>query len=66
METHEFDIAIGADGKVSVLVRGTRGPACEKYAELFREILPGKMTLERTADYYVPPAEVDLDLRQNL
>ncbi|MDR1533865.1 MAG: DUF2997 domain-containing protein [Planctomycetota bacterium] len=66
MEAHEFDIAIGADGKVSVQVRGTRGPVCEKYAGLFREILPGEMTLERTADYYAPPGEVDLDLRQGL
>ncbi|MDR1521031.1 MAG: DUF2997 domain-containing protein [Planctomycetota bacterium] len=64
METHEFDIAINPDGTVRVLVQGTKGPVCEKYAELFQNILAGETVVERTAEYYAPPTGVEINLEQ--
>lgn len=64
METHEFDIVIGTDGTVRIHVQGTRGPVCEKYAEMFREILQGETTVEKTQDYYAPPTGVEINLEQ--
>ncbi|MDR1043696.1 MAG: DUF2997 domain-containing protein [Candidatus Adiutrix sp.] len=64
METHEFDIAVNPDGTVRILVHGAKGPGCEQYVSVFQEIIQGKTTVERTSDYYAPPAEVEAKIDQ--
>lgn len=59
MKTHEFDIAISPDGTVRIEVKGTKGPECEQYISVFEEIIQNDMTVERTADYYAQPTEVE-------
>lgn len=58
MQAHEFDIAINPDGTVRILVQGAKGPGCEKYVSVFQEIIQGRTTVDRTSEYYEPPAEV--------
>jgi hypothetical protein len=58
METHEFDISINPDGTVRILVHGTKGPVCEQYVSVFKEIIQGETTVERTSEYYALPDEV--------
>lgn len=64
METHEFDIAINPDGTVRIEVQGTKGPVCEKYVEIFQEIIQGETRVERTSDYYAPPTGVETKIDQ--
>lgn len=63
METHELEIEVRPDGTVRLHVRGAKGPACEEYAELFRQILAGESAVERTQEYYEAPSGVRVDLR---
>ncbi|MHC4201106.1 MAG: DUF2997 domain-containing protein [Planctomycetota bacterium] len=62
METHEFDIAIGPDGKVQVHVKGVKGAACEEYVKLFERILNSQGEATHTNEYYEPPTGVAIDL----
>lgn len=62
METHELDIEIAPDGTVRVHVRGAKGPACEKYAVFFQDVLNSRGEVERTGEYYETPTGVDVDL----
>jgi len=60
VETHEFDISIGKDGKVRVHVKGVKGAACEEYVKLFERILNAEGTVEHTSEYYEPPTGVEI------
>lgn len=64
MEMHEFDIVLNPNGTVSIHVEGTKGPACEKYVEMFQEILQSELEVERTSEYYAPPTDVNINIEQ--
>ena len=62
MEKHEFDISVNTDGTVRIHVMGAKGPVCERYVDLFQNILRGEVEVERTAEYYEPPSGVEINL----
>lgn len=66
MEKHEFDITVNKDGTVRIEVSGAKGPACEKYVDLFQRILQGEVEVERTSEYYEPPSGVEIRLENYL
>ena len=57
MAVEELDITISQDGKVSITVKGLKGPECEKYVAVFQKILQGETTVEHTSEYYEQPVE---------
>jgi hypothetical protein len=64
MEQHEFDIAIGPDGKVTIEVKGVKGQGCLGYAKFFEEVLGKIVATERTAEFYAPPTGVAIHIQQ--
>ena len=64
MEQHEFDIAIGPDGKVRIEVKGVKGQACQDYTKVFEEILGKAESVEHTAEFYAPPTGVAIRVEQ--
>jgi len=64
MEQHEFDIAIGPDGKVRIEVKGVKGQGCLDYAKVFEEILGKIIAVQHTAEFYAPPTGVGIRVEQ--
>lgn len=62
MERPEFDIRIDKRGRVSVEVRGARGPRCMALADLIRDIVGREESREKTAEFYAPDGRVRIDL----
>ncbi len=58
MAQEEFEIEIGADGKVTVRTKGIKGPVCLEYAELFAQIIGREESRQLTTEYYEAPGEV--------
>jgi|GEM_PF-6317132 len=54
-ERHELEIIIDTQGRVTVEVKGAKGPACLNYVELFEETLGRVKNKHLTAEYYEPP-----------
>lgn len=63
MERPEFDIVIGKNGKVTVEVKGVKGPRCLDYADLIREIIGHEDQRKLTGEYYGQDSEVRIDAR---
>jgi hypothetical protein len=61
MKGPEFDIVISPAGKVTVTVKGVKGPQCLQYADLIREIVGREEERRYTADYYAPAEQVRID-----
>ena len=58
MENHEFDITIGTDGKVKVIVKGSQGQRCLELADLVRDIVGSEDSRELTSEYHGPDGQV--------
>ena len=63
MDRPEFDITISRTGKVTVEVKGVKGPRCLRYADLIKEIVGREEERRFTADFYAPDAQVRIDTR---
>jgi len=61
MSKPEFEIVISKTGKVTVEVKGVKGPQCIEYAELIKKIVGHEEERHLTADYYAPEGEVRID-----
>ena len=57
----EFEIVITKTGKVTVEIKGVKGPRCLEYAEVIKEIVGHEEERRLTADYYAPDVEVRID-----
>ena len=58
MPEREFDITIGPDGTVELLVKGYKGKGCLEAMKLFEEIV-GEAKLQReTSEFYEPEEHV--------
>jgi len=63
MNKPEFEIVISKTGKVTVEVKGVKGPRCLEYAEVIKEIVGREEERHLTADYYAPDSEVRIDVQ---
>ena len=61
MDTHEFDITIGKDGRVRAEVKGSRGKRCLELADLLKQIVGREESRELTSEYYGPDTKVRTD-----
>jgi hypothetical protein len=61
MERPELDITISRTGKVTVEVKGAKGPRCLKYADLIQEIIGREDSRRLTEEYYQPGGQVRID-----
>ncbi len=62
MNKPEFEIVISKTGKVTVEVKGVKGPRCLEYAEVIKEIVGREDERRLTADNYAPDVEVRIDV----
>lgn len=61
MEHPELEITIDKKGKVTLTVRGAKGPRCLAFADLVKEIIGHEEQRKLTAEYYAPDAKVRID-----
>jgi hypothetical protein len=61
MSGPEFDIVIGPTGRVTVTVKGAKGPRCLQYADLIKQIVGREEQRQYTAEYYAPEEQVRID-----
>lgn len=59
----ELDIKIAPDGTLEVHVKGVKGKACLKTAELFKKLIGPQKSQKLTGEYYEPDAHVSGDIR---
>ncbi len=59
----EFDIVISKTGKVTVEVKGAKGPRCLEYADLIKEIVGQEESRRLTEEYYTPDGQVRIDAK---
>ncbi len=52
MNTPEYTIEIGTDGKVRVEVRGAQGQLCMDLADLIRDIIGEEHSRQKTSEFY--------------
>ena len=55
-ERHELEIIIDKQGRVTVEVKGAKGPACLEYEELFAKNVGRVRRKHLTPEYYEPPS----------
>ncbi len=60
MERHELEIVIDQQGRVTVEVKGAKGPACLEYVELFEKNVGRVRSKTRTSEYYEAPRQASL------
>ena len=63
MNRPEFEIVISKTGKVTVEVKGVKGPQCLEYADIIKEIVGHEEQRRLTAEYYAPDIEVRIDVQ---
>ncbi|MFN0129728.1 MAG: DUF2997 domain-containing protein [Verrucomicrobiales bacterium] len=62
MPQREFEITIGADGRVEVQIQGFKGKAgCLGAAEVMEKVVGHLESLRETSEFYEPEEEVRLD-----
>lgn len=60
MTTREYEITIGKDGMVEVLLCGFKGRACLDAAKVFTEIVGSMQQQRPTAEFFEPEEDVRL------
>jgi len=60
VERHELEIVIDQQGRVTVEVKGAKGPACLEYVELFEKNVGQVKSKTLTPEYYEPPRKAGL------
>jgi len=63
MGSPEFEVIISKTGKVTVEVKGAKGPRCLEYADMIKEIIGREEERRLTTEYYAPDAQVRIDAR---
>ncbi|RME40229.1 MAG: DUF2997 domain-containing protein [Planctomycetota bacterium] len=58
MSKPEFEILIDKQGRMTVEIKGVKGPRCLEYADLLREIVGHEEARRLTADFYAPEGKV--------
>jgi len=53
-ERHELEVVIDAKGRVTVEVKGAKGPACLEYVEFFEKNVGQVRQKKLTPEYYEP------------
>ena len=61
MAQPEFDIRIGRDGRVKVIVQGVSGEECLELTDMLRDIIGREESRELTSEYYGPAGQVRVD-----
>lgn len=61
MAKPEFEIIIDKTGRLTVEVKGVKGPQCLEYADLIKEIVGKEEERHLTSDYYAPDTQVRID-----
>lgn len=62
MPQREFEITIGADGRVEVHIQGYKGKSgCHGAAEVFAKVVGHIESLRETSEFYEPEEQVRLD-----
>ena len=66
MPQREFDITIGPDGSVELLVKGFQGKRCLEVVKLFEKVVGEVQSQQQTSEFYLPEEEVryHIDQRQ--
>lgn len=54
----ELDITISADGKISIHVKGVKGPACTDLTKALEAALGDVTEKSLTAEYYEQPPDI--------
>ena len=54
MNAHDLEITIAKDGKVTLSVKGAKGPSCMDYARFLEGVIGRVESEERTAEFYEP------------
>jgi hypothetical protein len=62
MNTPQFDITIGKDGKVAIKVHGVSGSKCLELSDMVKEIVGREESRKLTSEYYGGGGEVRYDI----
>jgi hypothetical protein len=64
MPQREFEITIGPDGKVEVLIQGYKGKKCLEAVKVFEEIVGEIRSQRETKEFYEPDDDVHINVDQ--
>ncbi len=64
MRQREYEITIGPDGAVEILVKGHKGKSCLEVAKLFEKVVGETQSTRLTSDYYDPEEHVQYRVEQ--
>jgi hypothetical protein len=59
----ELEISISPDGTLELHIKGVKGKACQKTAELFKKIVGPQKSQKLTGEYYEAESHVTRDIR---
>jgi hypothetical protein len=65
MPQREFEITIGADGRVEVQVKGYKGRSCTEAVKLFEKIVGEIRAEQKTSEFYEPEELVQFRIDQH-
>ena len=66
MAQREFDIILGADGSVEVLVKGYKGRSCSEAVKLLEQIVGEIRSEQKTGEFYEPEEQVQFRIEGRL
>jgi hypothetical protein len=64
MPQREFEITIGPDGNVELLIKGYKGKRCLEALKQFRELIGPVQSQRETSEFYEPEEEVQYHIEQ--
>jgi len=64
MPQREFDITIGPDGQVELLVKGYKGKSCLEAMRLFEKVVGELKSQRETSEFYEPDEVVQYHIDQ--
>jgi hypothetical protein len=64
MPQREFDITIGPEGSVELLVKGYKGKGCLEAMKLFEQIVGELKSQQKTGEFYEPDEQVRYNIDQ--
>ena len=64
MPQREFNVTIGADGKVEVHIAGYKGKSCSEAVKLFEKIVGEIQAEQKTSEFYEPEEQVQYRIDQ--
>ena len=64
MKEREYDITIGPDGNVGLVIKGYKGKRCLDAVKLFQEMIGHIQAQRETSEFYEPEEEVQYRIEQ--